>query len=341
MKIEAQSRLVQASSQKALLKFLSSKSQEEVEWFYNELPTLFDKWFNASISKKTKHLPVHFATRIAAAEYSAVDAMAIAMGHLKKIYDPKIKKPLYRSILMNKAEARTPTKEVVNFSSQPKWGAMQSWTYLKEPVIGDRSVNPKKQFELVLELSAKDAEKHVVTDYLQLGRMAKDAIDLESALEKLFPEAAFNPTRWKVLMREILTFSDEEEVFLYVPTGTSLKCRWKAREGDEYGEPLPWGFKSKGPVAPKALAPKTAMEFFKTPGQPFKVGPSIYTTVGKMVGGKVMGLPLVEVRKAAEQNKLKALQPKSLDAAQCTPLPGKKFKPEMVGYINKWLKLHP
>ena len=349
MKIHAHQRLIHASSQSELLKFLSSKSEEEVEWFYNVLPSLFDKWFNASIKKTTKHLPIHFASHVSAAEYTAVDAMAVALGHLKKIYDPKIKRPLYRSILMDKGKERTPSNEVVNFLSKPKWGAMQSWTYLQVPVIGDRTVR-KKHFELVLEIPAAEAERHVVTDYMQLGRMAQDAIGLESALEKLFPDAAFNPTRWKVLLRELNAFRNEQEVFLYVPTGTGLKCRWKAREYDDLGWPRPWGYKSSGPddstpakapVPSVKTTPKTTTEYFKTAGKPFKVGPSIYATVGKVVGGKVMGLPLVEVRKAAEQNKLKGLQPKSLAASQCTPLPGKKFKPEMVGYINKWLKLHP
>ena len=355
MKIKAQARLVQASSQTALLKFLSKMTAAEVDWFYNEMPRLFGKWFDSlnDAEKKSKHLPIQFASTVNAAEYTPVDAMAVAMGHLKFIYDPKIKKPLHRSLLMSKT-ASTPDKAVINFLSKSKWGALQSWTYLAEPIVMDRDVVPKKQFEFVLELSAAEAEKHVVTDYKQLMRISMDARALEKQLTKLFPKVVFNIWGWKRLSDTVRRFQKEEEVFLYVPTGTGLKCRWKAREYDlRYGYPLPWGYESSVPSekapaekpapVPKTtkLAPKIALEFFKTAGQPFKVGPSIYTTVGKMIGGKVMGLPLVEVRRAAEQNKLKALQPKSLDASQCTPLPGKKFKPEMVGYINKWLKLHP
>lgn len=241
MKIHAQTRLTALSSGGQLYEFIISLQPKERVFFYEGLPKLLDKWFDG-MQKDSAHLPIQFAShQLEAAKYKDVDAIAIALGYLRPIYTPKLPKMVYRSILSDKIN-KLPKTKTINFKSDKKWSALQSWTVNKQPVVADRDVNEEKQIEMVLELPAAKANKHVVTDYVQLQKLCKDAIALcpriNKYLEKQGIEGDFDDHYWKRALHGILNFKHEKEVLMYVPAGTALRCTWRAYTLNRRGEPI-------------------------------------------------------------------------------------------------------
>lgn len=245
--VEAITRLHAASSGSQLLEFLQSLRLKQQLFFYDELPLLLDNWI-IGMSKKGKasqHLPVQFAsTEIEARSYKKVDAMAIALGHLKSIYPPALKSVLYRSMLVDKTVG-VPKTRLLKFKSNKAWTALQSWTYNRMPKVKDRDTDHTKQIEVVLEVPASKVKKHVVSDYVQLAKLCKDAIAASVKINKAGEKAGLAEAEyyvhcgyWKRLSRTLNSFKDEKEVLMYVPTGTVLKCTWRAYNLDDRGESI-------------------------------------------------------------------------------------------------------
>lgn len=225
-----------AATRPQLRKFLEGLNDDELQFFYYDLPSLVDAWFYSIPKKESKHLPMHFAA-VKAATYNRVDAIAVALGHVKSIYPPKLPATIQRSILLPK-NAGLPAKKVFDFVSPKKWSAIQSWTMLSDPIVQDRDVKHGDQ-ELVLSIPSAKASKHVVADYVQLGRLAADAIALSPYFKKKRPDVLVGEAHWKGVTQALKNFAKEKEVLMYVPSGQPLKCSWVAYSWDEDKGRLP------------------------------------------------------------------------------------------------------
>jgi len=236
---------VEAATVNQLYDFIVELGDEERLFFYDQLPKLINDWFNGIAGKgsHTDHLQMQFAsTEIEARSYKKLDAIAIALGYLKPIYKPKLPATIYRSVLVS--HSNLPKTKTINFKSDPKWGALQSWTINKKPIVADRNFDEKKQVELVLEIPATKANKHVVTDYVQLAKLANDAMKVADKFNKKMEKEGNDEAdywlenrRWLMLFHTLKDFKQEREVLLYVPTGTALKCTWRAYTLDSKGKP--------------------------------------------------------------------------------------------------------
>lgn len=241
IELQATTRLSAFSTQQRLCEFVKALSPAEQKFFYIGLPRLIDLWFDF-LEKGSEHLPMQFAsTVVQAAKYKHVDALAVALGHIRHIYTPKPPTNfVYRSLLVD-GEDRLPQTDIFNFKSDRKWSALQSWTYKRDPEVNDRNIEQKNPVELVLRTASARAQQHMLTDYIQLRRLGNDAVALCQNIGKT-PEAdvdgASKTRPWINMLAQINRFSSEEEALLYVPAGTVLKCQWRAYHINDRGSRL-------------------------------------------------------------------------------------------------------
>ncbi len=339
IKINAADRLkVTAATASNLYKWLISLSPDQVMFFYNDLPRLMDDWFSgaSSAGKKSEHLPISFASTVEARKYFKSDAIAVAFGHLKSLYPPQIKAPIQRSLLMPK-NTPTPNTKIVNFKSTDKWRPLQSWTYLETPVVNDRDFNGQKQYDLVLSMEPSVSKSVVVTDYIQLNYIAQDAVAVREEVENYFSKKIgkddsiyLEKRHWHRVQDAIKSFKNEREVWVYVPAGKPLKCKWRIVRGT--------------PAAPSP-APSTEpgghdlLSYFKQAGKPVKVKGHLYFTVGKATPVTAQVVKISDIDKGFGNAQAAKIQVHTFRYSEMSPIYGKKFKAKNAALIQRYLSL--
>lgn len=202
-----------------LKQFYASLSPEQQEYFSTILPKTLFKWFDGMNSDaKSEHLNLTAAKTT----YKEVDALAISLMHLKRIYPARVLGKVYRVLLVpDKGTQFVKRTGQTEFKSDRKYRPLQSWT--TDPNLDTSNIAMRRGMtrKVTMEADTMDVRQYIVATMDSVIALCHDTIEMFEETGAKQPFMA-----WKNVRNKMRSYEHEKEVMLYIPAGKSIPVTW-------------------------------------------------------------------------------------------------------------------
>ncbi|QDH83613.1 hypothetical protein [Achromobacter phage Motura] len=214
------------SSSKKAWAFYSKLGPKERSFLALELPPLLAQWFRGSFTKqnKTQRLTSHLTAK----KYHKVDAIAVALGHIKQAFPFKVPKVLYRATHVNKEQMLTPVGGTLELNAKTTRSPILSFADEK-PTMFEESDNLTIEWKVDPRLVLGDFHWMVqicsmfknMFDDLMHAHDDRESDDSDPYIN-FYSQAS---DEWEDALSEIEHFEKEREFIVFIPGNESLTVK--------------------------------------------------------------------------------------------------------------------
>ncbi|QDH83614.1 hypothetical protein [Achromobacter phage Motura] len=227
--------------------FYKKLGTAERKFFRVELPKLLEGWFGGSFMHQGKNRKSErLESSIEARSYHKVDAIAVALAHIKQVFPVKAPAKLYRVTGINKEQQKTPVGDTVTLDLKSTLTPILSFS---------SKVQPNFRGHSTLDLEWKTDQRLVLSTPRYLLMFAESTAKMLRSLlvntpaDKLTPqlkkEYAAGLKEWTRLYQTMKEYRAESEYIVWVPGNEGLACTVLLNRNLEKKKPKPKAYKSK------------------------------------------------------------------------------------------------
>lgn len=218
------------------VKFFDNLTDRQKSYLGHTLPKTLNYWYEGDLIGDQESEGLEIKAR----KYYTVEALAVALSHLKEVFPLRVPSTLYRLTHLKE----TPSGPTVKISSKNQLKPLLSFTSLKNPFVYDREFLDEDLIDVVLEWKADPRLVVMGTDWIvktaksiskELAGMRSEGM-IDPKLYKSSPYRDDMSSNWKSVAKEAAYFSAEKEFVVFLPKNKSLACKWRPvtdEDGDD------------------------------------------------------------------------------------------------------------
>lgn len=207
------------------LNFFHSLNEEQQIYFGHTLPNLIEDWYEGHLLGQQRSEGLEINAR----KYYQVDALAVALSHLKNVFPLRTPSTLYRLTHLKDAPSGPTVK--VTYGNQLK--PLLSFTSLKDPIVYGRESHSPDTVDVVLEWKADPRLVVMSTEWIvNVARnLSYDLNDMydngDISLSVFMHNKVSMALSWKHAWVAATTYIREKEYLVYIPKNKSITCKWR------------------------------------------------------------------------------------------------------------------